>query len=221
MNPSDPLRVFVFDSDDAVREELTSRLLQIGCRVESIPRLSSLAEKSQEGPACIVGYSLELISLDIQLPFEVVGEPPSEAAIVMAASIVNDVLSICQGGGIAFLVPPFTDEELKEAMEKIVRVDDLHLQNNAFKSETLNKVAALAERERQVLEMIFDGMMNKNIARRLNVSLRTVEADRAGIFEKFGAESAVDLVRVLCDAGFETEKSCDARLAEEEQAGDL
>lgn len=212
---SNPL-VFVFDSDDAVREDLTDRLQQIGCEVDSIPKIAQLREQSSDTPACIIGYSLEMIKNDIQLPFDVVGEPPSNAAIVMAVSIVNDVLSICQGGGIMFLVPPFTNEELQEAIEKLIEVDTQHRKNNAFKCETLNQVGALSEREREVLEMIYDGKMNKNIARRLNVSLRTVESDRARLFEKFGAESAVDLVRILCDAGFETEKSCDVSLGEEE-----
>lgn len=207
--------VIVFDSDSTVRENLTQRLTEVGCRVQSVSCLNELPGVTSE-PATLIGYSLEMVEKHIQLPFDVVGEPPADAAIAMSASIVNDTISICQGGGILFLVPPFEDQELKKAVDQLIKVDIQHRRNNAFKDETLNKIAALPEREQQVMEMIFNGMMNKNIARRLNVSLRTVEADRANLFEKFGAESAVDLVRVLCECGYETEESCEAKLGEEE-----
>lgn len=62
----------------------------------------------------------------------------------------------------------------------------------------------LTDRQFTVMTMIFRGMMNKNIARRLSVSLRTVESDRAQIFEAFEVESAVELVRELCRLGFES-----------------
>lgn len=61
--------------------------------------------------------------------------------------------------------------------------------------------------------MIFNGFPNKVIAKRLDVSIRTVEGERHDIFEKFGADTAVDLVRVLSRAGYDhSMRSASSRL---------
>jgi two-component system, LuxR family, response regulator DctR len=59
------------------------------------------------------------------------------------------------------------------------------------------RLAALSEREKQVMELVLAGKLNKQIADELDIAMRTVEVHRASVFDKMGVRSAVDLAQLL------------------------
>jgi len=59
------------------------------------------------------------------------------------------------------------------------------------------RIAALSPSERQVLDLVIDGTSNKSIAGQLDLSVRTVENRRRGIFQKMNADSVAELVRMI------------------------
>ncbi len=63
---------------------------------------------------------------------------------------------------------------------------------------TAERIQSLTPRERQVMALVYDGLMNKQIAARLNLSMKTVEAHRSRMYAKMGIDSVAILVRTLC-----------------------
>jgi len=123
--------------------------------------------------------------------------------MVASAFVTDDVECAFETGAVTFLRKPYTQEALLKAIARAVARDARYREECAANEEVLRRVATLDRRERRILAMIYNGFPNKVIARRLDVSIRTIEGDRHDIFEKFGADTAVDLVRILSHAGYE------------------
>ncbi len=71
-----------------------------------------------------------------------------------------------------------------------------------YAQEYARRTARLTRRERDVLELLIEGLQNKVIARKLGISPRTVEVYRARVMEKTQAENLIQLVRLAVRAGF-------------------
>jgi FixJ family two-component response regulator len=99
-------------------------------------------------------------------------------------------------GALDFIQKPFKEEQLVALVERM-----LERANEAFSSyqQAANRDALLAKltgREDQVLERIVAGRLNKQIADDLRISIKTVEAHRANIMEKLGANTVADLLKI-------------------------
>ena len=96
-------------------------------------------------------------------------------------------------GAFDFFEKPFNDNAL---MDRVQQALDASQQASAA-AEVQGRVASLSAREREVLELILEGNMNKVIADKLGISMRTVEVHRAHIFDKMNVKTAVELARLL------------------------
>ncbi len=100
-------------------------------------------------------------------------------------------------GALDFIEKPFDDELL---LERIARAFELDARRSASETETAEirrRLDQLTSRERDVLEGIVDGNLNKQIADALDISVRTVELHRGRVMEKLQATNAADLVRMV------------------------
>jgi two-component system response regulator FixJ len=104
-------------------------------------------------------------------------------------------------GATDFLEKPFDDDHLLAAVRSALDKEADALKRNAAVAEINDKLTALSNRERQVLEGLVAGHANKNIAFDLGISPRTVEIYRANLMTKMGASSLSDLVRMAMTAG--------------------
>lgn len=96
-------------------------------------------------------------------------------------------------GAFDFFEKPFNDNKLMDRVEEALAASRAALAGVAVQQ----RLASLSAREREVLELILEGRMNKVIADQLGISMRTVEVHRAHIFEKMGVKTAVELARLL------------------------
>lgn len=101
-----------------------------------------------------------------------------------------------KGGAFDFLEKPFNDNQI---VELALRAMDLH-QSRATESTSRADLAArfasLSGREVDVMQLILEGQLNKQIADRLGISVRTVEVHRARVLQKTGARNSVELARL-------------------------
>ena len=96
-------------------------------------------------------------------------------------------------GAFDFFEKPFNDNSLMDRVEEALAAS-----RTAGASAMINdRLAALSAREREVLDLILEGKMNKVIADCLGISMRTVEVHRAHIFDKMNVKTAVELARLL------------------------
>jgi two-component system response regulator DctR len=96
-------------------------------------------------------------------------------------------------GAFDFFEKPFDGNKLMDRVEEALAAS----RRAGAAAVVQARLAALSAREREVLDLILDGKMNKVIADRLGISMRTVEVHRAHIFDKMNVKTAVELARLL------------------------
>lgn len=96
-------------------------------------------------------------------------------------------------GAFDFFEKPFNDNKLMDRVEEALAAS----REAGAAAEVHSRLASLSVREREVLDLILAGKMNKVIADELGISMRTVEVHRAHIFDKMNVKTAVELARLL------------------------
>jgi len=201
MSPTDrdpPLGlVYVVDDDEAVRDSLQF-LLEPTYQVATFGSAEAFLERyDPKAIACLVldvrmpgmsGLALqeELLRRQQYVPIIFV---TGHGDVPMAVDAVKK-------GAVDFLEKPFNDEELLARVESAVTLERAALHVRAQRQLAVTRIAALSQREREVMERIVDGKLNKVIADELRISVKTVEAHRARIMEKLGVDSVAGLVQL-------------------------
>lgn len=189
--------VFLVDDDDAVRQSLALLIATYGLRVESCASAEEFLTRWQaEAVGCLVldirmagmsGLALQSLLQERGIAIPVV--------FITGHGDVNACRRAFQEGAVDFLTKPVDERSLIASIRKGISRD---IQQRRAESEVLHlreRFAQLSERERQVLELILDGLPNKLIAREIGLSTRTVESHRSRIYLKLGANSLAQLVR--------------------------
>ncbi len=102
-------------------------------------------------------------------------------------------VSALKRGAFDFFEKPFNDNTLMDRVEEALAAS----RTAGISAAVCDRLAALSAREREVLDLILEGKMNKVIADCLGISMRTVEVHRAHIFDKMNVKTAVELARLL------------------------
>lgn len=200
---TEPL-VHVIDDDEGVRTSLAFRLEmeEIGNRTYASP-LEFLAVASSIKTGCIVTdvrmpemSGLELVrrlqDRGVTLPIIVItGHGDMPLAVEALRAGVKD-----------FIEKPFDDEVLLSAIRRALASQSRPATVDADRERFEHMVAGLSGREREVLEGVVAGKLNKTIAYELGISPRTVEVYRAKMMSKTGAAGLSDLIRIALLAGF-------------------
>jgi two-component system response regulator FixJ len=104
-------------------------------------------------------------------------------------------------GAVDFLQKPVRDEDLLAAVERCLDLFSKSEGQRKAKLDALAVLQLLSARERQILQGLLGGLSNKEIARRLDISPRTVEMHRASMMADLGVSSLSEAVRIAIDAG--------------------
>lgn len=194
--------IFVVDDDPAVRDSLSLLLEQEGYTVETFASAERFLADCRLAPRCCAIMDIRMPGMDgLQLQGELAQRGILLPIIFLTGhgDIPQSVRAI-KSGAIDFLTKPVTGKTLMESVQAALQeFDRLNMQAEENHS-AMTRIATLTEREREVMRLAVDGLPNKEIARILNISHRTVEIHKARIMHKTGAETLLDLAR-LADAG--------------------
>jgi len=195
--------IYVIDDDDAVRQSLEFLLKTAGITVRGFESAKAFLEILPEiHSGCIItdvrmpevtGIDLlrRVKELELDIPVIVITGHGDVALAVEAMKI----------GAVDFLEKPFDDDLLLAAVRSALSSEADAAKRKAEHAEINEKLAALSNRERQVLEGLVAGKANKMIAFDLGISPRTVEIYRANVMTKMAANSLSDLVRMAMMGG--------------------
>jgi FixJ family two-component response regulator len=190
--------VFIVDDDPDVREALQALLRTVGLEsraMESLPEF--LKSELPGGPTCLV--------LDVRLP----GRSGLDFQRELAAAHINlpiifitghgDVpmsVQAMKGGAIEFLTKPFRDQDLLDAIQLGLERDRARCETERELSALRERFATLTPREREVMQHVVTGRLNKQIAGDIGISEMTVKIHRGNVMRKMEAPSLPDLARM-------------------------
>ncbi|MDD5298623.1 MAG: response regulator [Rhodocyclaceae bacterium] len=195
--------VFVVDDDPAVRDSLALLLEQENLVVETFASAEAFlaARRPVRGNCAIVDIRMPgMDGMALQAELARRGVLLPLIFLTGHGDIPMSVRAI-KSGAVDFLTKPITGSALLASVHA-ARLESQRLYSQAEASQSAAaRLASLSEREREVMALAIEGLSNKEIARRLDISHRTVEVHRARIMQKTGAETLFDLARLAETGG--------------------
>jgi len=206
--PDEPI-VFVVDDDPSMRATLTDIMRSVDIEVQAFKSPQELLKsKLPDAPGCLVldvrlpgrsGLDLHrsLVESGIQLPVVFItghGDVPMSVRAMKA-------------GAVDFLIKPFRDQDLLDAVHVAIERDRSRRQQASRMAVLQERYRALNDRERDVMMLVVQGRLNKQIAAELGLAEVTVKVHRSQLMQKMGASSLPELVRMADQLGTPSSKA--------------
>ncbi len=210
MKPQSLPMVYLVDDEDVVRDALawllrSRRLLSEGFGSAEtfeamLDRLPRQGADWPNAPSCLL--------LDVRMPGMsglALFERLIERGLLRTLPVIfltghGDVptaVAAVKQGAYDFVEKPFSDNALVDRVEQALARSAEAIEARDAQAVLGHRVGELTEREREVMQLVVQGLPNKLIADQLNISVRTVEVHRARVFEKMDVKSAVELSNLL------------------------
>ena len=202
--PPPPLQptVHVVDDDPGVRDSLRFLLETAGFTVATYASGATLLAASP-GPAGCVLSDFQMPGMDgLQLQGRLTQQGVRLPVIIMTAhGEVPLAVRALKAGAVDFLQKPCAEEQLLETVRRALQANHAALEAGVAAAEAAGLIARLTPREHEVLDLLVTGKSNKEIAKALGNSPRTIDVHRARVFEKLQAANLPDLVHLVLAAG--------------------
>jgi len=198
MDSAETMTVFIVDDDAGMCAAIEELLASAGLRSQSFESPQAfLSSKSANGPSCLVldvslrgttglEFQHQLAESGIQIPIIFItghGDIPMSVRAMKA-------------GAIEFLVKPFRDSDLLDAVHQALDRDSQSRKQEGEIADLQKRFSSLSGREREVMAFVTSGMLNKQIASNLGTSEITVKIQRGKMMRKMQAKSVPDLVKM-------------------------
>jgi FixJ family two-component response regulator len=197
--------VFVVDDDPAIRKALTRLFRSVGWQAEAFASAAEFLQSERpEAPSCLVldvqmpdldGLALQhgLYKSRLSLPIVFITAFPDIPITVQAI----------KSGAVDFLPKPVDDDALLNAVRQALAQGAQEREASSEASALWERYERLSPREREVLAYVVGGLLNKQIAHRLDVTEKTIKVHRGQVMRKMEAASLAELVRMAEKLGIE------------------
>ena len=190
-------RVYIVDDGEALRDSLAWLLDSAGYETESFESAERfLAAYSERMAGCLL--------LDVRMPgmsglelYERLSQRHATLPVIFITGHGDVPMAVAalKRGAVDFIEKPFNDEDMLQLVKQCLDVELQHRSRRRQDAEVARRLELLTQREREVMELIIAGRLNKQIADSLGISIKTVEVHRARVMEKMGVNSLAELVQ--------------------------
>ena len=190
--------VFIVDDDAGVRRSIQDLLSSVALPSEAFATAQEFVESKRAAhPGCLV--------LDVRLPgtsgldFQ---RELAQAGVTLPVIFISghgDVpltVRAMKSGAVEFLTKPFRPQELLDAVQEALERDRTLRAKGRDAAEVRNRYNTLTAREREVMELVVSGLLNKQIAAKLGTGEHTVKIHRGRAMDKMNANSLAALIRM-------------------------
>jgi FixJ family two-component response regulator len=196
--PSNAACIYVVDDDRSVREALSSLFRSVGYGVQLFGSTADFMKVHPINTNCCLVLDVRLpgiSGLDLQnhLNREEIRIP-----IIFMTGHGDIPMSVraMKAGAIDFLSKPFRDQDMLDAVAQALDTDRKHRAAEESVSAVRAAYESLTAREREIMQLVTSGLMNKQVAGKLDLSEITVKIHRGNVMKKMAAQSLADLVRM-------------------------
>jgi FixJ family two-component response regulator len=201
--------VFVIDDDEDLRDGLSNLLRSVDLQVKAFASaMDFLKSNLPDAPSCLV--------LDVRLPgvsgldfqSELIKKGIGMPIVFMSAhGDIPMTVRAMKAGAVEFLPKPFNDQSMLDAVHSALEKDRQRRKSIGDTSQLRTSFDSLTSREQEILAYVASGLLNKQIAAKIELSEITVKVHRASVMRKMGAKSLADLVRMADALGVRPPKS--------------
>jgi len=189
----------VIDDDPSVRRAMKRLIESVGLRVELFGSTQEFLEAKRQGaPSCLIldirlqgisglDFQRELANTNIRIPI----------IFVTAHGDIPMTVRAMKAGAVEFLTKPFRDQDLLDAIQLALEKDRSRRRQEEKAAVLRERFESLTPREREVVNMVVCGMLNKQIAAKIGTAENTVKTHRSRAMDKMQAQSLADLVKMV------------------------
>jgi FixJ family two-component response regulator len=198
MSAQDGSTVFIVDDDADVRESLQELLESVGLNSQSFGSAQEfLAVARGDCPSCLIlDVRLPGISgLDLQHELKK-GRISIPIIFLSAHADVPMSVKAMKSGAVEFLTKPFRQQDLLDAVQRSLTRSGILREKEQQLAELRHRHEQLSAREREVMNLVVSGLLNKQVAAELGSSEATIKMYRSQVMKKMQAKSLPELVRM-------------------------
>ena len=190
--------IHIIDDDPSMLEYLSTLVKTINYKSKTYNNASDfLNTYTDDGLGCLV-LDMRLPGISgLELQQQLAGNNIDLPVIMISGfGDVSTAVKAMKAGVLDFLEKPFKGQELLDLIHNAVKKHKVDRKKNSNQNKTLKRINSLTKREKEVMELVVSGMINKDIAKKLEISIKTVEVHRANVMDKMAVTSVTDLVRM-------------------------
>jgi FixJ family two-component response regulator len=194
--------VFVVDDDPSIREAISRLIKSVGLNPQTFSSAKEFLEyKREDVPACLVLDVRLKGQSGLELQRELAANNPIPIIFITGHGDIPMSVRAMKAGAVEFLPKPFRDQDLLDAIQEAIELDTKALQQRSEITELRRRYETLTAREREVMNFVGRGLLNKQIAAELGTSEVTVKVQRGQVMHKMLADSVADLVKMVGKMG--------------------
>lgn len=200
--------IYVIDDDLQACNSVSVFAQSIGHHAESFSSVEALLKEcgneigEHSDDDCCIVTEVQLSGMDVHDLLREMSQRPNPVPVIVLTAHATTALivQVIKSGAITVLEKPFQGDKLRAAILETIGQNESQRTRWDKQQRVSERIESLTDKERAVMDLMFEGLANKVIANRLGCSVRTIESRRSVVLEKMGVGSLAQLVRMIAES---------------------